>query len=251
MASYKQDPQEVSCFGFHQDSVAAATPSFEFSGIAEMFPIIVFSTVFQQAIPSLAHEANDKTQLSSIFTKTISFCAFSYILIGTTGAWYFGPLVEQEINLNWSHYHCLTSWSSNAIKIFVLCFPAIDVISLYPLDAICLTSSLMGISKRGDDHRVKLIYSALSSIPPIIASLYIRNLGRILSYAGLTGILIAFCFPSILYITSEVQMKQLRIPHKTIYDTFGSSILSANVVFLFGIFSIVILFFITSFHHSN
>jgi len=245
LAAFGENSHQTSCFGNQEKPLGV--PLLQFSGFSDMMPIIIFSTVFQQMIPSVSEEVGDKTQLSSIFAQTFTFCGASYILIGVVGAWYFGDMVEQDVNLNWLEYHCLGSWLSSFIKVLVLCFPAIDVISLYPLDAICLTSSLIGLTKRGNHERIKenfstkCICTAIASIPPIIGALYIRNLGEILSYACLSGLAIAFCFPSILYISSEIKMKRLGIPHKTIYDKFGSSTISACAVFIFGFVTILIL----------
>jgi len=234
-------------------------PLFDLSGVGKMIPLIVFTAVFHQSIPSLAAEVSEKSQLSYIFGYTFTLCGLSYTLIGIVGAWYFGHNVEQSVNLNWSLYHGAGNyWLSKVISLYVVAFPAIDVISSYPLNAICLASNLVGIVYRDtaiemeNNPRVMYSFMALASIPPIICSLFVRDLGIILSYTGLTGLLTAFCFPAILYISSEIKMKRLGLQVITAYDQIGSSKASAVGMLMFGVASICFcLFDLTKHVHTQ
>ena len=93
-----------------------------------------------------------------------------------------------------------------------------------------------------NNPRLKYSFMALASIPPIICSLFVRGLGVILSYSGLFGLSIAFCFPSLLNISSEIKMKRLGLEVKTTYDQIRSSIPSSVCMFIFGLASICFCF---------
>ena len=136
-----------SSFDEQQRSIGA--PLFDLSGISKIIPVVVFSLIFHHAIPSLSIEVSEKSKLSHVFAYTNILCGLLYGLVGIVGAWYFGYSVEESINLNWSPYHIVGYYRlSKTISFYVLIFPAIDVISAYPLNAICLASNLFGIVYR-------------------------------------------------------------------------------------------------------
>eukprot|EP00957_Ditylum_brightwellii_P004515 343095-Ditylum_brightwellii.AAC.1 len=71
--------------------------------------------------------------------------------------WYFGKNVKQSSNLNWKYYTGGTgrlsedgseyidiAWWARFISTFVVIFPAVDVISAFPLHAITLGNNLVG-----------------------------------------------------------------------------------------------------------
>jgi hypothetical protein len=83
------------------------------------------------------------------------------------------------------------------------------------------------------------LYRGIAAIPPIFGALFIRDLGIITDFSGLTGLAIAFCFPPLLYIRSERMLKDLGIPYKTCYEGLGSSKTTAQAIFAFGVFTII------------
>jgi len=217
------------------------------SGIKKMLSIVVFSALFHQNIPSLADEATDKSQLGTVFGITLVLCGVSYSFIGIIGAWYFGSGIEPSSNLNWAHFHGF-GWLSTAISFYVVCFPAIDVVSAYPLNAFTLACNLMGIRYKEKIHEVKhdkqirSFCKALSCLPPLFGALIERDLGLITDYTGLAGLAIGICFPALLFIFSERKMKDFGYPTVTYYKRFGSSTVSAYMVLAFGVSSIVFVF---------
>mmetsp|Transcript_20916 Transcript_20916/g.37782 ORF Transcript_20916/g.37782 Transcript_20916/m.37782 type:complete len:544 (-) Transcript_20916:182-1813(-) len=253
-------------FGEQMEPVGAAWVNF--SNIHEMVPVIVFAVLFHQAIPGLADEMKDKSQVGTIFGYTIVLCAVCYSLIGIVVGWYFGSETYESSNLNWEAYHAGTGqlvegengekvwinvvWWARAISIFVQGFPAIDVISAFPLYAYVLGNSLMGIVYADNieevqrDRRITTFFRAAAAVPPIVGALFVRNLGVITDYSGLTGLAIAFFFPPLLYIYSEKKLKEVGIPVHTHYERIGSSIGSAKAMVAFGIVTIVYCFILLS-----
>jgi hypothetical protein len=78
-------------------------------------------------------------------------------------------------------------------------------------------------------------FRALASVPPIIGSIFIRNLGTISSFAGLIGLIIAFIVPAVLYLASERKCKAAGLPYKTCYQHgWGSSPYVAMAMVVWG-----------------
>ena len=147
---------------FGQQTQAAGAPWMDLAGIQKMFPVVVFSLIFHQAVPGLADEMKDKPKIGLIFGYTFALCGIAYGLLGFVGAWYFGENVHQCSNINWHNYHGGTgrfvhgvvptemawedvSFWSQCIRIFVVIFPAIDVVSAYPIYAYVLGNTLLGL----------------------------------------------------------------------------------------------------------
>jgi amino acid permease len=249
---------------FSEQTEPVGAPLIDLSNIHEMIPVIVFAVLFHQAIPGLADEMTQKSQVGTIFGYTIFLCAVAYSLIGFIVGWYFGDNTYESSNLNWEAYHAGTgqlvqnedgenawlhvAWWARTISFFVVCFPAIDVLSAFPLYALVLGNSLLGmvyadtIQEAQHNRRIKTFFRALAALPPIVGALFVRNLGIITDYSGLTGLCIAFSFPPLLYIYSEKKLKALHIPLRTRYERIGSSIGSAKAMFVFGVLTIVYCF---------
>lgn len=143
---------------FGEQTEPAGTVWVDFGNFHKMFPAIVFCLLFHQAVPGLADEMVDKKQVGRIFGYTYALCGLAYSLVGIVGSWYFGDGVYSSANINWGYYHGGTgtlvhegensvwvdvSLWAHLIKIFVVCFPAIDVISAFPIYAYVLGNTLM------------------------------------------------------------------------------------------------------------
>ena len=147
------------------------------SGIDKMLPIMVFAHIYHHSIPGLSHPVADKKKLSGIFRATTVFSTIAYAFIGLVLGSAFGENVEQSSNLNWKGFTGGTAvlnndgqiisvaWWAKAISLYVLCFPALDVISAFPLNAITLGNNMMGsfYGKRIHEVEVSYIWSESAS----------------------------------------------------------------------------------------
>uniref|UniRef100_A0A7S4HPN4 Amino acid transporter transmembrane domain-containing protein n=1 Tax=Odontella aurita TaxID=265563 RepID=A0A7S4HPN4_9STRA len=256
---------------FDDQTSPMGAPATSAGGISRMMPVVVYAAIFHFSIPSLAEEVTDKARVGEVFGLTFILCGTLYTFIGGIGAWYFGAGIEQSANLNWGPYHGGTgrlipgggenggedlwvdvAFWAKALSKFVVMFPALNVISAFPLHTFSLGRSLMGIyygenvHKAEKNRRIKSVFRAISCVPPLIGGLFVRDLGTITGFAGLAGLAIAFCFPAMLYIGSERAMKDrfgASAPLRTRYQRFGSSSLIAAGVLAFGTVSIVVVFF--------
>ena len=143
-------------------------PMFRPAGIDKMLPIMVFAHIYHHSIPGLAHPVADKKKLSGIYRSTTVFSTIAYAFIGLILGSAFGDNIEQSSNLNWKHFSGGTAvfdsngaivsvaWWAKAISLYILCFPAIDVISAFPLNAITLGNNMMGSFYGKKIHEVEV-----------------------------------------------------------------------------------------------
>lgn len=194
-----------------------------------------------------------------MFQFTLIICFILFWLLGFFIADLFGEDVEQSANLHWNNYVGSTGrlarygWEetalwSRAISIFVVVFPALNCISSFPLNAIVLGNNIMS-TIYGDNVReyelnirFRVAYRLLSTVPPIVGALFVRELGLITAYAGLFSIATAFFFPPLLYIQSKAMARAAGLKKKTCYESIGSSNLAATTICLLSSISILYVF---------
>lgn len=117
----------------------------------------LFFVWFLFAIVYLSHPVADKAQLGRLFRATTIFTTVSYSILGITVGATFGPSVAQASNLNWHAYRGGTgvydiatgvwtdvAWWAPWNSLYIVCFPAIDVVSAFPLNAITVGNNLFG-----------------------------------------------------------------------------------------------------------
>jgi len=238
-------------------------PMFELEGITSMAPIMVFAHIYHHSIPGLANPVADKKKLSGIFRSTAIFSTLAYTLIGLVLGSNFGKNINQSSNLNWKDFTGGTAiydidnnlisiaWWAKAISLYVLCFPALDVISAFPLNAMTLGNNMM-VSAYGkrihevDKNRcIRTQFRILASVPPIIFGILQRQLGKITDYAGTTGFVIGFSFPALLYLRSRAMAERKHFSTVTFYSGYASYEFGAWCLFSFGVtMALYVVFFL-------
>jgi len=232
-------------------------PMFHPAGLDKMLPVMVFAHIYHHSIPGLAHPVADKKQLSGIYRATTIFSTIAYAFIGLVLGSAFGEGIDQSSNLNWIHFTGGTAvrdqtgsiisvaWWAKAISLYVLCFPAMDVVSAFPLNAITLGNNMMGsfygkkIHEVEHNRRIVIQFRLLAAIPPIILGIIERQLGKITDYAGTTGFIIGFSFPALLYIRSLAMAKRKHFSINTFYSGYSSSAAAGWCLFAFGLTMVV------------
>ena len=233
--------------------------SFRIEGFYCVFPIIVYSSLFHNGIPVLSEPIENKQKVGSMFRLTIMVCCLLFWLLGFSIANMFGEDVEQSANLHWNNYVGGTGhlgrhgWEGSAfwsqvISVFVVVFPALNCISSFPLNAIVLGNNMMA-TIYGDNVReyelnirFRVAYRLLSTVPPIVGALFVRELGLITAYAGLFSIATAFVFPPLLYIQSKAMARTAGLENKTCYENIYASNIAATAICLLSSFSILYVF---------
>jgi hypothetical protein len=126
----------------------------------------------------------------------------------------------------------------NALVFFVVLFPALDVASAFPLNGITLGNCLMGayygseVHDVGRDRKRVGAVRVLAAVPPIVGACFVRELGTITDYTGITGFVIAFVFPALLQSKSKRYCKTKGLATRTHYSGAfsGGGVVSAVMV---------------------
>jgi len=223
---------------------------FNLENIHHIVSIGAFAFIFHHSIPALSHPVKDKSQLMGIFTATIAICMCGYSLIGVCLALYFGDSLEASSNLNWSGYaikagsHHTATLTSRLLADFVVLFPAVDVASAFPLNAITLGNSIMSSSysspeeyrEASANRNTVIFYRLIAACPPIVAAAFMRDLGSLTAWTGLSGLLIVFVFPPLLAMASSGIMDDLQMSSATYYTNFMTSDKSSKATLCLGTF---------------
>jgi len=265
-----EDQEDVLLSTGQEDSVesihAVNEPdSFNWSGLPKTLPILIFANIFHHSIPGLTSPVADKKKIGGVFTATNAFTTSSYLILGLTLGTAFGKGIHQSSNLNWNSFNAGTgdiddrgnvingAWWTHAISMYIIIFPALDVVSAYPLNAITLGNNLFNAVYGKRIHEVeknrflRTCFRLLASVPPIIFGILVRQLGTITDYTGTFGFLIGLSFPAILYITSKKMAKRKHYNVDTYYTRFGSNNTLATAIFWFGVVMMLAMLFILTF----
>ena len=250
-----------SCSGSNSSNSNSSSSSnwFRVSKLHVMLPIAAFANIFHHAIPGLAQPITDKTKVKKVFHITLVVCYISYTFIGCVISRYFGRYTCASANLNWKNYigndNDIDDNSSSiivkAIVCFIVLFPAIDVSSAFPLNAVTLGDSLMSSfygSKVHDIENIKsfkILFRLFASVPPIVASSLNLHLGTITDFTGLAGFAIAFIFPSLLAYSSEHFFRKKNMNPYTYYSDWTTRSTVVLVTLVFGI--VLVCYVIASF----
>jgi len=253
----------------------------DMNGFAIMFSTAVFSQLFQHSVPGLIRPLSDKKKVKTIFGSAL-FTTFSmYLILGTTAAAYFGSQTKESINLNFANFmYGLNEETSSPIMLtlckisssIILYFPALDTISVFPLIASTLGSNLfaskvgtvdlilkfmipespccgdteikLSQKKRGERAtKIAIIFWRLvASIPPIIGSIWVKDLSLSFRFAGISGLYIAFFIPALLQLSSKIELeKKNSIISDTVYSGWHSNSIFPQGILVFAAVSLCIL----------
>jgi amino acid permease len=248
--------------GFERNETEDFFKQVTFSKIHILLPIVTYANIFHHSIPAISQPVADKSQAGNIFTSALCVCYLAYLSIGLIIPWYFDGSEKASSNLMWASYVGSSNPSSmgkigaSIISKLVVLFPALDVASAYPLNAITLGNNLMSLvypgieansSEDSDDSSRRVKYTkyafrAVASGPPIVAAFFISDLGLVTSYTGLCGFAIAYIFPPLLCYYSDKFMKDCNFPSRTLYGGWYSSYPLQVAVLAFGAFAIIYVF---------
>lgn len=193
--------------------------------------------------PDVIYTLSDRSNknISFITKAALATACFCYIVLGLLCSSYFGSKTEPLVTLNWKDYY--GSWHSEApehipiwstvIKLFILCFPMLDMLSVFPL--VCLTVGNNFLSSLGDSLRDRYSYSTLkigcrlaAAIPPLIMAMILGDIDAIFSYTGLAAFFLEFIIPaSLSYLSWRACASRWGV--KSANDCEFSGLLSANV----------------------
>ena len=220
---------------------------FNWGNLGKLLPITVYSQIFHHSIPGLSQPVQEKHLLTRVYGSVLSTTFLLYSSLGLVLAVYFGAEIEQACTLNWAHYTGGISptpvWAT-LVSFLVVLFPPFDVVSAFPLNGLTLGNNLMAacVTDPATQRlaRVKVPFRLLAAVPPIAGALFFRDLKTVLDYAGCTGIILAFLFPTLLQWasinTAQVQVGDFRTPFSTALAT-NKAVLSLMIALAVGLFA--------------
>ena len=239
-------------------------PMFDFTGFYKLLPIAVYANIYHHSIPGLSHPVADKSKLGRIFQCVFIVMGVCYVAIGSVVGWYFGVDIESSCNIQWHDYlsgtgectdNCAPgsddkvwsgrSWWVSTVSFYVVLFPALDVLSAFPLNGITLGNCLLGQYHGGNTRYVEGVrkkvvpFRILASVPSILGATVVRDLGTITDYTGVTGFVIAFVFPAVLNLRSRREAKRRGVGGETGYEGWGSGDGASWAGMVFGGFMVV------------
>jgi len=227
-------------------------PFFVIDKLYLLIPVAMYANIFHHAIPSLSEPVRDKSQLGSIYATSLFCCFLAYSAMSVVICLYFGPDTRSSSNLNWRAYD-QDKVQGKLISFFIVLFPALDVASAFPLNAITLGNNLMSFYYREQMHFVegfrlnRVRFRVIASLPSVIAALFITDISMITNYTGLTGFVMALIFPALLSFYSRRKLLQLGLPTNTRYSSILTSTFSSIFTIVFSVSLIVfVLYSLTS-----
>ena len=243
----------------HNYDTTSPTNWFRLSKLHVLLPIAAFANIFHHAIPGLAQPIKDKSKVPEVFKITLLICYVSYTFIGCIISRYFGVNTCVSANLNWKYYEgnvengddFKPSIFVKAIVFFIVLFPAIDVSSAFPLNAVTLGDSLMSSFYGAKVHEienirpVKILFRLFAAVPPIAAATMNLHLGTITDFTGLAGFAIAFIFPALLAQSSEKFFRDKNLNPYTYYSSWMTRKEIQLLTLVFGI--VLVIYVIASF----
>jgi amino acid permease len=180
-------------------------PKPTFDGLIAFLPIAIYSQVFHHSIPGLIRPLKNKESAPKIFAGVLLTTFLLYTLLGVSVGEYFGNLVDEACTINWANPD---SPANKYISYFIVLFPAFDVISAFPINAITLANNML--SEEAAESiapqsagKLRFIVRVLSGLLPIAGAFAVSNLDAILKWCGFLGVMIAFVFPALLSLYSR------------------------------------------------
>jgi len=133
--------------------VTSAVPLFHFPSLFLLIQVSIFSTAYQFAVPGIADAAKNKKNILTTFATACIYIFVSVLVCGVTLSLFFGDDIRTSANLNWHNYHGGTgsfvedggatkrvgvaNWAK-AIAGYIIVFPALDALAVFPLCTISL-----------------------------------------------------------------------------------------------------------------
>lgn len=103
------------------------------------------------------------------------------------------------------------------LSYFIVLFPSIDVISVYPLIILAMVNNIYTLVFGKDYTKtpktwftffIRVMMKLIAAILPILVAMGVSNLVKVSRYAGLTGFFISFFIPTLLQLCSQWACKK-------------------------------------------
>ena len=183
-------------------AVSQPLPLVRWEGLPMMVPIGVFCQLFQIGVPSLLQPLGRKREFPLIFGAALLSTFVMYSSLGLAAVAVLRDDIDPSCNLNWSAHRQRT------LALVVSIFPAIDCLSVFPMNAIFLSNNLLAVvfQKRWHagriDRRTRYACRLLCCVPPLICAFAFPSLAKALGFTGIIGIVLPFIVTPMLHAAS-------------------------------------------------
>ena len=149
---------------FHDlsNSTSKAMPVFGSAlGVVEIIPVLLFAQILHHSVPPLVEAIEDKSKAKLGFTLALCFTCSIYVVLGTAFVAIFtskGKTIYASVNQQWSYFYTNAASRENLtpferavatlLRLVIVLFPALDVMSAYPLMAVTLGNNLEALFDR-------------------------------------------------------------------------------------------------------
>ena len=179
---------------FAIDTRASGVPLFDISNLYIMMQVGLFSTAYQFSVPVMSEVSDDRQKMVSIFLVACGWMFVSTSAVSILLAFNFGDSLETSSNLNWAQYHGGTgtfdeediligrAWWAKLISNYVVCFPAFDLLTVFPLVVISLGEILMSAWYGSNVHHIqsdwkrRTLFRLMASVPQLVGALFIKDI---------------------------------------------------------------------------
>lgn len=189
----------------------------KFAGFPAFLPIAMYSQQLLTGVPVLTQATrNKKNVLFGVFGSTFTFTLLSYTVASVIISYYLGVHTDPSCNVNWAHFtggHSMAqrpTWAS-LVSYLVVLFPAIDVLSISPINSIILASNVMSAwygertPKMEKNRKLVILFRLGFSVPPAIGGVFFYQLNNVLDATGVISMIIGLIIPPVLWLLSERQ----------------------------------------------
>ena len=237
----RQDGSDRDGFYFaNYPNAPYGAPMSDLSGIITLLPLAGYANIFQHSIPALGFPVENKKEIAGIFITAIMVLLIAYSSMGSILSSFFGGNIPSSSNLAWLEFYGqggMYMIISRLISYFIVLFPALDVASAYPLNAITLGNSMITTFKNNNIYlpfmsrklrkkELRILFRVLASSPPFFVTIFCSNFESIVSFSGLVGFLIAMVIPALLAHASKKRLERKKMDPDTPY----TSVLTSNVL---------------------
>lgn len=208
-------------------------------------PIVAFSCMLHHSVPQISTPVlvADDGNFSCFTLNWIFRCAFAlsavvYVVFGAIVASFFGDQTRSAVNLDWASYRTASASRFSqacgvAISRYIVLYPALNVISVYPLSAVTLGDALHATfySGRITDETSSFAQSARNEVVafrfvaatiPLIGALLASDIAAITRYTSIFGLCMCATFPGVLALTAK-RINPGPTGHESALNTAGAA----------------------------
>jgi len=220
---------------------------FRVQGLGVLYGTGIYAFMCHHSLPSIVLPIKNKKKLSLLFGGDFLLIFSAYIVLCFSALLAFGNQtlakfpdkvrpgpacqIQKLFTLNF------TSYDHVIIGGFLSLFPVFTLTTNYPLISITMRNNLQTLFEpvaliRNFKYNPYL-FSALSSIPPIIVALITDNLSFLVSLTGaIAGVFIQFIFPAILVLQSRRKMRALGAPPNPHTSPFSHAFWAVSIMII-------------------